>query len=591
MTDTPHHPPGATEPAGAELSASGMGRRRFVQGVGVAAAAGAIGATLPAAVVDAAVPKGATSFVPLPKGVRLADTRNPKEYPFQRMEANRIRVQVRNRYGVPDNATAVVLTVTGKNFDRPNNFITVYPTGSQAVPEASNLNLPRPQETNANLVFAKVGKEHSVDIYQFFPCHTIVDVLGYFQPVTTATRAGRFVGLPTAKRALDTRPNFVKANSFTTVDITSYVPAEAASVVINLTALSNPGWGYFTAVPASVKSSPDTSSLNVVVPGDKRAAAVIVPVETVNGRRLIKIYAYGPAKLLCDITGYFTSESSPLSETGLFVATNPRRVLDTRKPDPAKRLWPQWVVEQKLPSPAATEAAAVVLNVTSARTRGEGFLTVSGARLPIPDTSNVNWVTAGATVPNLAITPVTSGYGFQVYDYSGGHVIADMAGYFTGKQRIPSLPAYVNPPPPAAPPTWTLRVPRLGLTSQVLEGDATIITDSGYSWHWTGTGFLGQAAHVAVFAHRTEHGGPYRYVHLLQPGDTWTVTTGDGREYTYRMVRRDLTDAQTSNILAATRFHPGTTFSLIACSRTDFLPTSLSYRIVVTGELVSWREV
>jgi hypothetical protein len=440
-------------------------------------------------------------------------------------------------------------------------------------------------------VFAKVGKEHSVDIYQFFPCHTIVDVLGYFTPVSSATRAGRFIGLPTAKRALDTRPNFVKANSFTTVDITDYVPAEAASVVINLTALSNPGWGYFTAVPASVTTSPDTSSLNVVYPGDKRAAAVIVPVETVQGRRLIKIYAYGPAKLLCDITGYFTNESSPLSQTGLFISTNPTRVLDTRKPDPKKRLWPQWVVEQTLPAPAATEAAAVVLNVTSARTRGEGFLTVSGARLPIPNTSNVNWVIPEATVPNLAITPITAGYGFQVFDYSGGHVIADMAGYFTGTQRIAALPAYVNPAPPAAPPPWILRVPRLGLTSEVREGNAVRITDAGYSWHWTGTGFMGQSAHVGLFAHRTEHGGPYRYLHLLQPGDTWTMTTTDGREYTYRMVRRDLTNALTSNILAATRLHPGTTLSLIACTRTNFLPTSLSWRILVTGELVSWREV
>jgi hypothetical protein len=66
------------------------------------------------------------------------------------------------------------------------------------------------------------------------------------------------------------------------------------------------------------------------------------------------------------------------------------------------------------------------------------------------------------------------------------------------------------------------------------------------------------------------------------------------------MVRRDLTDANNANILAATRFHAGTTLSLIACtvgydrskSRWPdmWAPTSLKYRIVVTGELVSWRE-
>ena len=138
---------------------------------------------------------------------------------------------------------------------------------------------------------------------------------------------------------------------------------------------------------------------------------------------------------------------------------------------------------------------------------------------------------------------------------------------------------------------WTLRVPRIGLTSSVFEGNARAVTDAGHSWHWTGTGFMGQTAHVGLFGHRTEHGGPYRYIHLLQPGDTWTVTTGDGREFTYRMVRRDLTNASTTNILAATRLHPGTTLSLIACTRTNFLPTSVYWRIIVTGELVSWRQI
>jgi hypothetical protein len=339
---------------------------------------------------------------------------------------------------VPPEATAVVLTVTAKNRQTINNFVTVFPTGSSSVPEASNLNLPRPDEVTANLAFVRVGTEDSVDVFQFGACESIVDILGYFVPVTNATRAGRFVGLASARRALDTRPNFVGARSFTTVDVTPFVPAEAASVVINLTSLANPGGGFFSAVPHSVTREPETSSLNVFFPNDKRAAAVIVPVETVGTRRLIKIYASTTAKLIVDVTGYFTNDAAPLSQTGLFVPTNPTRVLDTRKPDPTKRMWPRWVVEQRLPSPAATAAAAAVLNVTSARTRAEGYLTVSGARLPIPETSNVNWNGPNAIVPNLAITPITVSHGFQVFNFSGGHVIADMAGYFTGQQRVAS---------------------------------------------------------------------------------------------------------------------------------------------------------
>ena len=98
---------------------------------------------------------------------------------------------------------------------------------------------------------------------------------------------------------------------------------------------------------------------------------------------------------------------------------------------------------------------------------------------------------------------------------------------------------------------------------------------------------------MAIFGHRTEAGGPYRYLDWMVPGDLFTVTTGDRREYTYRMVGRDLTDAQTANILQGTRNHPGTTFSIVACtvgydSRKSrypdaWAPTSLLYRIIVTG--------
>ena len=78
--------------------------------------------------------------------------------------------------------------------------------------------------------------------------------------------------------------------------------------------------------------------------------------------------------------------------------------------------------------------------------------------------------------------------------------------------------------------------------SRVLSGiNADPIVNAGHSWHWSGTGLMGQdGAHVSVFGHRTEYGGPYRYVHTLQAGDLAVVRTQDGREFTYRYVRRDI---------------------------------------------------
>ncbi len=586
-----------------------IGRRRFLVGAGAVAGAGALSSVLPAGIAEAALPEGASSFTPLPKGVRVADTRTPASAVYTRVSPQHIRVQVKDRSGVPSSATAVVLTVTAVNWNEPN-WVTVYPTGT-TLPTVSNLNMVRdPGEVTANLVTVKVGTGNSVDLYQRRPCDVIVDLLGYYAPVSSAVRGGRFIPLETAARALDTRLpggiGYAANNSFTWADLTDYgVPADASSVVINLTATECTGLGHFTALPATADQTtqPTTSSLNVTYSGDTRAASVIVPVVTDpgTGRRWIKIFTKTAAKLIVDVNGYFTSEAAELSTVGLFVPMSPVRILDTRLPGEIGKLWPRWVVERKLPTDVANRASAIVANVTGDASRGPGYFTVSAARRPRPGTSNVNWMIAGATVPNHVITPVTTTHGFQAYSSHGAHVIVDLAGYFTGTALIPSVASYDNPPPPVAAPPWVLNVPRLGLTSQAKAGDPRFVTDSGHSWHWTGTGYMGQEAHVALFAHRTEYGGPYRYLHTMVVGDAFTVTTGDNRVYTYRMVGRDLTNNQTANILAATRFHPGTTLSLIACtvgydsSKSAYpdawAPTSLKYRIVVTGELIEWHEL
>jgi sortase (surface protein transpeptidase) len=584
-------------------AASGIGRRDLIRVAGASASAAAIGGLVPMGTAEAALATGASQFQALSQAVRVADTRDPGTYPFTRLASNKIRVQVRNRDGVPAEATSVVFTLTGVlNVGGARTFVTAYPTGSP-LPEASNLNLVRIPDANANLAMVKVGTLDSIDIFSKAPCEIIVDLIGYFVPVSGAVSEGRFEPFSSARRVLDTRETVTpRANSFTTVDVTGVVPTGTAAFV-NIAAINNDSPGFFSAVPATVNTVPTTSSLNTRYAGDIRAASVIVPVLTVGGRQVFKIYGKPRADLIVDVAGYFTNGTASSSTNGLFVPTEPTRVLDTRIPDKTARMWPRWVVEQKLPAPAATQAAAVVLNVTSNRTRGRGFMTVSAARWPIPKASNLNWTTSEFTVPNLAITRVTASYGFQIYNHSGGHAIADLAGYFTGTPLVATQAKYVNPPVPAAAPPWTITIPRLGKVLTAVDGDSNVV-DAGYLWHWTGTGLMSQNAHVSVFGHRTDAGGPFRNIQYMQNGDTWTVWLRDAistREYTYRMVRRDLTDAKTENILAATRAHPGPTMSLIACtvgydrSKAAYpdiwAPTSIYWRIIVTGELVSWREL
>jgi sortase (surface protein transpeptidase) len=113
-------------------------------------------------------------------------------------------------------------------------------------------------------------------------------------------------------------------------------------------------------------------------------------------------------------------------------------------------------------------------------------------------------------------------------------------------------------------------------------------------WHWTGTGYMGQQAHVGLFAHRTEAGSPLYHQHELGVGDDIYVTVsdrpGDRRQFHYRVVRSDLTGAGSNEILDATRYHPGTTISLIACTKLNRLPTDLKYRLITTAVLVGVLE-
>jgi sortase (surface protein transpeptidase) len=578
-----------------------LGRRRFLVGAGAAAGAAALSTAVPEGFVAAALPAGASRLVTLPAAVRVADTRYPARYDYATPATNRIRVTLAGEHGVAAGASAVVLTVTAVNGGRPN-FVTVFPTGG-SVPTVSNLNLVSPGEVNANLATVKLGSGGSVDVYSLDACDVIVDVLGYYEPVDSAVTAGRFIGLADAHRALDTRPDAVRAGSFTVVDLTRFVPRDASSVVINLTATETTGPSFFTALPfdAPEGATPSTSSLNVSRAGDTRAAGVIVPVSNIDGRRRIKVFSLAPAKLIVDLIGHFTGATSSRSTAGLFVPVDPVRLLDTRLPGQLGRLWPEWVVESTVPSAIAANASAIVANVTGVETRGPGFLTVTGARQRITTTSNVNFSGAGQVVPNHVITRITANHGIQVFSSHGAHVLVDLAGYYVGTPAAPQEPKHANPAPFPPPPPWILHVPRIGLTSTVYEGDSVAVTNAGHSWHWGGTGYVGrEGAHVALFGHRTEAGGPYRYIDRLAIGDLFTVSSGDRREYTYRVVRRDLTDADNDNILDATRFHPGTTLSLVACTvgydRTKsrwpdiWAPTSLKYRIVVTGEFVSWRE-
>ncbi|MFZ8997272.1 MAG: twin-arginine translocation signal domain-containing protein, partial [Ilumatobacteraceae bacterium] len=180
--------------------ASPTGRRDFLRGAGAAAGATLVATSVGSGTADAAAT--ASAFVALPKPYRLADTRELLRYRFDpsdsrvindftRLSPNVIRVKVRDRLDIPATASAVVLNVTAVAGAVTPRYVTVYPSGV-ARPEASNLNIDRPGMVAGNLVFVKVGSSNSVDIYQRFQCDIVVDVIGYFVPVSGPVRAGLY---------------------------------------------------------------------------------------------------------------------------------------------------------------------------------------------------------------------------------------------------------------------------------------------------------------------------------------------------------------------------------------------------------------
>ena len=229
--------------------------------------------------------------------------------------------------------------------------------------------------------------------------------------------------------------------------------------------------------------------------------------------------------------------------------------------------------------------------------RTGGYFTLFAADTVRRVVSTLNATGSGQTIANHAITAVSTS-GVSCYSLSGGHVVCDVTGWYTGGPGPATTTTPPNPPPPGGPIPWTLQVPRMGLTHRVFDGSPDPIVDAGHSWHWTGTGLPGQGGKSVAFGHRTEAGGPYRYQHWLQRGDPLYVYTADNRRYTYVMEKEILTGPYSSQILQAARSVPGETFALVACTGDRYtgqlnrlLGGSTKWRIVSVFKLLEWVDL
>jgi LPXTG-site transpeptidase (sortase) family protein len=257
-------------------------------------------------------------------------------------------------------------------------------------------------------------------------------------PAAPAAQSKTSVFTPVAPaRLVDTRVPFGSTpngtpgdNGVITVQITGRagVPDNATAVVLNVTAANTTGPGFVTAYPAG-QSLPLASNLNPERANQNIPNLVTIPIG-VNGQ--ISIYTLTKADIIVDAFGFYTPATT--ATAGRYVPVGPVRAYDSRT-DRATPLGAGETVQVPLNKFIGADATAVVLNVTAADAKNDGYFTVFADGAPRPDTSNLN-VVKGGTVPNQVIVPVSAG-GVDIYSFAGGNVIVDVFGWFTG----PSAPA------------------------------------------------------------------------------------------------------------------------------------------------------
>jgi hypothetical protein len=328
-----------------------------------------------------------------------------------------------------------------------SSFLTVWPAG-QTQPNASNINFTAHQ-TLPNLVTVKVGTGGQVNFFNNAgSVHLLLDVAGYYvdgsQPVGST-----FVPVPPT-RILDTRPGFVFAGAPRTLTITgitfpngTFVPNNAAGVVLNVTAVGASSPGNLTVTAADVNTAPTASNLNFGA-GQVIPNLVSTRLGLVNGGMSggIKIFnATGRVQVVVDLQGWFTAPGDTIGNpphlTGSrFFPLVAHRILDTRAnvggySAPIGGLPPLNPIGVGIVGQGGVldGGSAVVMNTTVTGSTAPSFLTVYPAD-PRPTASNLNFG-PGQTIANLVSASIGPNGQDKIYNNSGTvQAIADVVGWY-----------------------------------------------------------------------------------------------------------------------------------------------------------------
>ena len=258
--------------------------------------------------------------------------------------------------------------------------------------------------------------------------------------VAHAAPPGASVYVPVAPyRVLDSRTGQgfplrkVNAGEEFTLALTT-VPPGSSAVVLNVTITDSADRGFVTVFPTGV-TRPTASSINVDGVGQTIANLATVPIGTAGS---VEVFSQMQANLVADVQGYYVPATS--AQAGRFVPVNPTRLLDTREPSSPRfgALKAGEAIDVNIAGLAGlpADATAAALKVTVTDSSARGFWTVYPTGSTPPTASNLNVDGAGVTIANQVLARLNGGH-TAVFSQSGGNLVIDLVGWFTG----PSSPA------------------------------------------------------------------------------------------------------------------------------------------------------
>jgi hypothetical protein len=254
---------------------------------------------------------------------------------------------------------------------------------------------------------------------------------------TPTSRGARFTPT-TPTRVLDSRvgtgglDHALAAGETFLLDLSSVLPANASSVVLNLTATDQTATTFLTVWPGD-ESRPLTSNLN---PRPGVAAVPAMVTSRVGADGSVRLYNNsGTVHVIADVVGSY----GPAGDTtgSLFAPLPPSRVLDTRYGigGVSGALGAHRALTLTIPG-VPPDATAAVVNVTSTDTTADGFVTLYPAGAAVPLASSLN-PQRGLDRANLTSVRLGPNATISVFNNSATtDLVIDLVGYFTAPGAV-----------------------------------------------------------------------------------------------------------------------------------------------------------